>query len=240
METFNMNLTGMPVGIFIAPKTTFNHHQKTTAPSWITHKGFNKYLSLLQALTPLCGNEFKSIHDKASPNIKTSHHQNYRLTPINETPTYKSATNNLNLINSTCIILNFTNQQITTTNHCGLSKSYAPLKINFNFMEEFQNQLHLITIRTIILNKNINIIDYINHLRNKLADKRDVNSSELRNVCEYFLEHYANPETRIMLNNADTCKVATIGNLDSDRVRGFGDSKINVYIRNKKRKISFF
>lgn len=228
--------------MYVTDATTLAHHRG--APSyWITHKEFN-YVPILRMLNVSNDNEIRLASGERIEEDITSYNQNYRLTVMDEVKVEKTklnvTTNDL-LINTIDIALNFTGKRVTIVGHRGGPKSYAPLKLEP--MHEFQGKLLFLTLYTLNSKENIHrvygLVNYISHLRNSLLDKRDVNSCELRGVYEYVLDCYANTKTGVILDSTETYKIATIGVLDPDIIKKFGDPDTTIHIRNRQLEVSF-
>ena len=242
MEKVYTNLRGIPVGMYVTDATTLAHHRGAES-YWITHKEFN-YVPILRMLNISNDNEIRLASGERIEEDITSYNQNYRLTMMDEAKVEKTklnvTTNDL-LVNTIDIALNFTGKRVTIVGHRGGPKSYAPLKLEP--MHEFQGKLLFLTLYTLNSKESIHrvygLVNYISHLRNRLADKRDINSCELKDVYEYVLDCYANTKTGVILDSTDTYKIATIGILDTDRVKKFGDPDTTIHIRNRQLEVSF-
>lgn len=242
MEKVYTNIRGIPVGMYVTDATTLAHH-KGAASYWITHKEF-KYVPILRMLNVSNDNEVRLASGDSIQEDITTYNQNYRLTMMDEKLVEKTklntTTNDL-LINTIDIALNFTGKRVTIVSHRSGPKSFAPLKLEP--AHEFQGKLLFLTLYALNSKENIHrvygLTNYISHLKNRLIDKKDFNSCELRDVYGYVLDCYANTKTGVILDSTDTYKIATIGIMDSESVKEFGDPNVTVHIRNRQLEVSF-
>jgi hypothetical protein len=224
------------VGMYISDAQTLNR-SKSKGSQWLCNKEM-PYLPVLNWIQINADNQIKLCSGECvGKDIETLHdnHTLNRYTPdVMQNSKIDITTNDL-LIGPVELALNFTDRTLTLTPASGLPKSYSALSLKS--VPALQGKLVLLSIHTLntgsSLNKEFGYGDlYLKTLRDKLTNRPDFASKELRSIYNYVIEQVI-PNNDTLNMESDTYKVATMIVVDVEKY--LSSSKYDTLVLTNKR-----